>query len=266
MARPRQPLIRRISALAIAMLAVLVGHTSAHAQTHRAALVVQHGAGWQGARVLFRCVEFAQQAISGIALLELAGVNSGQPPQVYDWGAGAETVCQIDHEPRAVPDRCFGPMSGPNWSDWSLSSAGWLPRPSGVGGYSIHDGDVEGWSYSIGYGTPPPATRFSQVCPPAPTPTSQSVAAAPALTSAPKSAAAKGAPTWSPPTSQQSATGSPLALAPTATTPATALSAASASPPAAAPSSPPSPIWLVLAASALSLMGLAAVNLRRRPR
>ncbi len=131
---------------------------------HRAALVVEHSASWPGARVLWRCVEFTQEAISGLSLLELAAMNSGQPPQVFDWGGGALTVCQINGEPREVPDRCFGPVSGPNWSDWLWSPRGWGQRPTGVTGYTVRDGDLEGWTYTTGFGSPPPATIFTQVC------------------------------------------------------------------------------------------------------
>src|SRR5439155_565489 len=134
------------------------------AATHRAALVIQHGAGWPGPRVLWKCVEFAQQAISGLALLELAGVNSGQPPQVYNWGGGADTVCQLDRQPTPVPDRCFGPTSGPNWSDWYFAQSGWVARSTGVSGYTLHDGDIEGWTYTSAFGAPPPSTGFRQVC------------------------------------------------------------------------------------------------------
>lgn len=268
MARPRPGLIRRLSAVAIAVVVTFIGHTPAHAQTHRAALVIQHGAGWTGPRVLFRCVEFAQEAISGLALLELAGVNSGQPPQVYDWGAGAETVCQIDQEPRSVPDRCFGPTSGPNWSDWSLSSAGWIPRPSGAGSYSIHDGDVEGWSYSVGYGTPPPSTRFGQVCPPTAAPTTRAAPAPAALTT--RRAAPVNAPAALPSLATSAtpvSSGSAVAVAPGTSSSVRLAPAESATPPAAAPrSSPASPLWLLLGVSGAGLIGLTALNLRRRAR
>jgi hypothetical protein len=112
-----------------------------------------------------KCVQFAADAINGLTLLELAGVNSGQPPQVYDWGGGAYSICQVDQEPRQVPDRCFGPTSGPNWSDWSVSARGWVARSSGTSGYAIRDGDIEGWTYTSAFGAPPPSVGFDQVCP-----------------------------------------------------------------------------------------------------
>lgn len=234
----------------------------AHAGIHRAALVIEHGAGWSGTRVLFRCVQFAQDAVSGLALLQLAGANSGQPPQVYDWGGGAETVCQLDHEPTTIPDRCFGPTSGPNWSDWSLTSNGWTQRSSGASGYLVHDGDVEGWTYSNGFGAPPPATRFSQVCPPlaaaqVPTTTTRaSVSRAAAVPSAQT-------PVASAPIATTSATASLEAIAPTVSP--TARTALAETGSASSPTTrlPVGPIALIVVAVA-SLVTLAVINLRRR--
>lgn len=162
-------------------------HTSVHASAHRVALIVDHGVSWPGARLLVRCVQFSQDAISGLALLELAGVNSGQPPQVYDWGGGALTVCQVDREPRQIPDRCFGPMSGPNWSDWHRTATGWAPRSSGATGYTVRDGDTEGWTYSSGFGAPPPVINFDQACP---APSLPAVVARPSATRAVQPASA----------------------------------------------------------------------------
>lgn len=205
-------------------------------------------------------MEFAQDSISGLTLLELAGANSGQPPQVYDWGGGADTVCQIDREPRQVPERCFGPMSGPNWSDWDATSAGWAPRTGGVAGYVVHDGDLEGWTYSAAYGARPPSMNFNQVCPPSP--------AAPAATAVRTSAATirATAPTARPPAAPESPTVTPTleALAPSnsATTPGGQLAATNANPPTRPGGLPPS--LLLLGAAGVFLAGLLAWNLRRR--
>jgi hypothetical protein len=209
--------------------------------------------------VLWKCVEFTQDAISGLALLELAGMNSGQPPQVYDWGGGAYTVCQVDHEPVSVPDRCFGPTSGPNWADWSMAGGGWHARASGAGGYSVRDGDVEGWTYTTGFGSPPPGVLFSQVCPAAvssPRPTQRGTAATVSPRATP-TAAAVAPPTPSPPASLDA-----LAPTPTPTTKA-ALAVTNAS--ADGPPPPSSAAaWLLLLFGTTVLVGLAAVNLLRR--
>jgi len=223
---------------------------------HRAALVIQHSSSWPGPHLLWKCVEFAQEAIGGLALLELAGTNSGQPPQIYDWGGGAYTVCQIDEEPTQVPEKCFGKMSGPNWSDWYAGPAGWAQRTTGVSGYSVHDGDIEAWTYTAGYGTPPPATRFSQVCPaalpPAATSNAAPVSAAPSAQTAPPlqstTATASSAPTLQ-------------ALAPSASPRAHAALASTGPPPAPPPSRDLRPMFSLLLG--LFLLGALAVwNLR----
>jgi hypothetical protein len=210
--------------------------------------------------VLWKCVEFAQEAISGLALLELAGVNSGQPPQVYDWGGGAYTVCQIDRQPAQVPDKCFAKMSDPNWSDWYVHNGAWTQRLVGVSGYSVSDGDVEGWTYSSGYGSAPPSVQFNQVCvPPAaasvnPSRPPTQVAVAPSATSNAQ------APSSSPSPSERPAS---QALVPAASSqPKTALAATGP------PTQPPKPVpigpWLLLGVAMIALTGLGAFNLRRR--
>jgi hypothetical protein len=248
-------LIRALIGLALALAGALGWQAAAHAQTHRAALVVEHDSKWPGAHVLLKCVEFAADAISGLTLLELAGVNSGQPPQIYDWGGGAFTVCQVDHEPSQVPERCFGPAAGPNWSDWSVTASGWVARSSGASGYLIQDGDTEGWTYTAAFGAPPPSIRFSQVCAsvPAIRPTSAlaTVTRPPAV--APR-ATASAAPSES---------ASAVALAPSIS-PAGPAVLASTGPPTPPPTSPGIARWLLLGTVATLLLGLGAFNLRRR--
>jgi hypothetical protein len=240
----------------LALCGALLWHAPAHAATHRVALVIQHGASWPGPRLLWKCIEFAQATIGGLALLELAGVNSGQPPQVYDWGGGADTVCQIDRQPTPVPDRCFGPTSGPNWSDWYGTSSGWSARSTGVNGYTLHDGDIEGWTYTSAFGAPPPATRFGQVCP-APSPT---VAATHAGAAAPVA----GTPAVSAP---PPATATPASTV-EAAAPSTATSSQSLLSSTGPPVRPSEPItiepWLLLGGATTLLLGLGVINLRRR--
>lgn len=230
--------------LAIAGTALL--HHHAHAATHRVGLIVEHSPAWPGGTILSRCVEFAQDAIGGLSLLELAGVNSGQPPQVYDWGGGALTICQIAGEPGTVPSRCFGPISGPNWSDWSLVSGHWVRRTTGVAGYTVHDGDVEGWTFTPGFGSPPPALTLEQACGSA-TPPRASVAAPAASSVAPTS------PTPTPP-------------APTPTIPTVSVPTVSASPglPSTTGGAATVAPLAFLAGSIVILSALTAWNLWRR--
>ena len=242
----------------LALLSAVLWHPPAHAASHRAALVIQHSASWPGPRVLWKCVEFAQEAISGLALLELAGVNSGQPPQVYDWGGGSDTVCQLDRQPTPVPERCFGPTSGPNWSDWSATPSGWVARSTGVSGYTLRDGDIEGWTYTSAFGAPPPSVRFAQVCAaPASTAAATQPAAAPAAVRAAPTATA------TPPVTATPAPGRLQAVAPSAST--TSRSALAITGPTTQPPTPPSiGPWLLFGGAATLLLGLGAINLRRR--
>jgi hypothetical protein len=230
---------------------------SAQAQTHRAALLIQHSSSWPGPRVLWKCVEFAQEAIGGLALLQMAGVNSGQPPQIYDWGGGAYTICQLDRQPQTVPDRCFGPMSGPNWSDWSQTGNGWVARSTGVSGYTVRDGDVEAWTYSAGTGSRPPLVSFSQVCPPPRAPTA-------APTTHPAAPPGGIVATATPAEATGSASPSPamLALAPSVS-PSARTALAATGPPTPLPAAGRGP-WLLLGGALLVLTGLGAFNLRRR--
>jgi hypothetical protein len=238
---------------------VFTWQAAAHAQTHRAALLIQHGSSWSGPRVLWKCVEFAQEAIGGLALLQLAGVNSGQPPEVYDWGGGAYTVCQLDREPLRIPDRCFGSMSGPNWSDWSQTPNGWVARSTGVAGYTVRDGDVEAWTYSTGTGTRPPTVSFSQLCPPPRAPT----AAAPSRSSAtPLAGGAAGTTPSAETTSIASPSPALQARAPSVS-PSTGTALASTGPPTKPPMGALGP-WLLLGGAVIVLTGLGALNLRRR--
>jgi hypothetical protein len=208
--------------------------------------------------VLWKCVEFAQEAISGLALLELAGVNSGQPPQVYDWGGGAYTVCQIDRQPTPVPDKCFAKnMSDPNWSDSYVHNGQWTKRLVGVNGYTVTDGDIEGWTYSTGFGSLPPSIQFSQVCPPPRAPT----AAAPTHSATPHGGSVATA-TPAETTVSASPSDALQALAPSVS-PSAGTALASTGPPTPPRAGGRAP-WLLLASALIVLTGLGALNLRRR--
>ncbi len=207
--------------------------------------------------MLWRCVEFAQEVIGGLALLQLAGVNSGQPPQIYDWGGGAYTVCQIDHQPQAVPDPCFDKV-GANWADWFMTAGGWQSRLTGVAGYTVKDGDVEGWIYAGDTRTPPPFVSFTQVCPPARPPTP----AAPSTTVTPSGAGAANVTMAAPTTSTASPSPVMQALAPSLS-PSVATVLASTGPERPPPPGSLTP-WLLLGGAVIVLSGLGAFNLRRR--
>jgi hypothetical protein len=204
---------------------------------------------------VLKCVQFAADAINGLTLLELAGVNSGQPPQVYDWGGGAYSICQVDREPRQVPDRCFGPTSGPNWSDWSVTARGWVARSSGTNGYLIRDGDMEGWTYTSAFGARPPSIQFDQVCTPS------SPAAAPVAVTHTPAALPTAAPSAFP-TGTPAPTTSLEALAPSPSPKPDAVLTSTGPPTQPLTATPMGP-WLAFGSMAVLLLTLGAINLRR---
>ena len=155
-----------------------------------------------------------------------------------------------------MPDKCFGNVSGPNWSDWYARNGGWSPRLVGVSGYSVSDGDMEGWTYTSGYGTPPPPVRFSQVCA-SPTPPPASATHAAQTSAAPILPARTPQQTASPPSS---ASPSIEALAPSPS-PTAHMALASTGPPRSPPAGHDQRSLLLLAIGLVFLGALAAWNL-----
>ena len=172
--------LRLLAGAALPLVALVGGRMNASAATHRAALVIEHSNG----SLIERCVAFAEEAISGLQLIQRSGVEY----QAQTFGDLGAAVCQLDLEPAQVPANCFG--SGRSWQYYRETSSGWSPSSSGAGGSTVHDGDVDGWHYAAGP-QPPPGIAFSQVCgAPAPAATPGRTALAPAAAgSAPPAAA-----------------------------------------------------------------------------
>jgi hypothetical protein len=106
-------------------------------------LVIRHGDG----RVLYRYVEFTEPEITGSDLLIRSGVVLVTNPYP---GLG-EGVCKLDHE-GCPADNCFcKSYQSPSyyWHYYRLNSAGdWTGVQTGPIGRKIHDGDVDGWSWT----------------------------------------------------------------------------------------------------------------------
>jgi len=120
----------------------------------------------------------------------------------------------------------------------------------------IHDGDIEGWTYTSAFGAPPPSIQFGQVCAASPTSTApvagtQSPAVLP--TAAPP-ALPEGTP--APTTSVE-------ALAPWPTPKPDAV-LTSTGPPTQPPKATSMGPWLAFGSMAVLLLTLGAINLRRR--
>jgi len=188
----------RLFRLAVLVLALLLtGLPSVFAATpaphlNGAGLVIKHGDG----SVLYFYVQFSEPQITGEQLLERAGVQLDITPYA-GFGAG---VCMIDHE-GCPSTNCFcKSFAVPSvfWRYNSLNADGkWVFRASGPTQRIVHDGDVDGWSWS-GEDGDLPATSIdaiaklngitrapasdAQIATPSPSPTALDTTATPAAT------------------------------------------------------------------------------------
>jgi hypothetical protein len=128
--------------------------TSIHAQqSNRAGLVVRFGDG----SLTTRCVEFSGATISGYDLLTRSGLDI---VAAFDSGQGT-AICSI--EGTGCPAQSCLTCDMPNyWSYWHLKDGAWVYSQAGASGYTVRDGDVEGWSW--GSGGSPPVVPFDQIC------------------------------------------------------------------------------------------------------
>jgi len=156
-----------LATVALAAVAVaVVGATPALAQepTNRAGLVVIHGSG----QVLKMCVKFSEAQITGLELLEKAGLELNVDPS-NPVGVG---VCSIQREGCTFPtQQCFCQCQGATctyWSYWHLTGGVWKYSGMGTASSYIKNGDMDGWVWGAGTvssANPPPQVTFSDVCP-----------------------------------------------------------------------------------------------------
>jgi hypothetical protein len=250
----------RIWLAAGAALAGLFGfsHQAHAAVVHHAALVIQHG----GGGLITRCVAFVEAQISGVELIQRSKIEY----QAQQFGALGGAFCQIDGEPAQVPPGCFG--TGPYWQYFHRTAAGWTAAGAGASNWSLHDGDMDGWHFASGLANHPPALSFNSVCLPAVPAAARPAPSHSGLSSAQPTIATTraGAPAATIPQPPSNATapspGIQALLQPSASPrPKSALAAIG---PKARPASQPLNTWLLLGGTTALLIGLAALNLRRR--
>lgn len=155
------------------LLLAAAGVTLARAQdANRAGLVVVHGDG----RVVSQCVEFAEDEITGMELLERSGLDLNVDAAS---GMGA-IVCRLDQEGCAFPaEPCFCQCRGQPcvyWTYWNLDGDQWQFSNLGASSRKLRHGDVDGWRWgestqSASQATIPPHLTFEEICRPAATPT-----------------------------------------------------------------------------------------------
>ena len=126
--------------------------------SNRVGLVVGKGDG----SFVTRCVEFAEDELSGYDLLMRSGL---QVVAIQSGGMGV-MICEIDGE-GCPANNCWCKCSGSTctyWSYWHLEGREWSYAFMGALGHRVRSGDVDGWTW--GAGDPPPALSFEQICAP----------------------------------------------------------------------------------------------------
>ena len=235
------------AAAAAALIAALLSFRPAHAAIHHAALVVQHSSG----SLLTRCVAFAEEQISGLQLIERAGVQY----DAQSFGSIGTAICQLDREPATSPPGCFG--SGSYWQYFHRQGGNWQDSASGASSSALRDGAMDGWRYAAGAKQVPNNVSFASVCAPPSAPTATSVAKAQAQATRAPLASPSNEPT---PVAIPSPTIE--ALAPSVS-PSIGTALASTGPAELRPPGNLAP-WLLLGGALLVLSGLGAFNLWRR--
>lgn len=173
--------------LALALALPALGRAQEQ-QPNQAGLVIQHGDG----RVVTACVSFAEPEISGVGLLERAGVS-----YIAQTGGGGSAVCKLDGEGCDYPaEDCFCKCKGAEcvyWAYQSLRGGKWSYSQIGAASFRVKPGDVQGWAWGAGSvqsGAQPPILALDQICA---APAAQPTVILPAPTEPP-------APTAQPPT------------------------------------------------------------------
>ena len=146
--------------LVISLVGVLVGvGTTTGEEPNRAGLVVAFADG----HTEVRCVEFAEEEISGVELLRRSGLTfvfSGS-------GAFGEAVCRIGDTGCNDPGACFCQCRGAEcafWAYFALESDRWRFQAVGASQRRLRNGDTDGWVWGSG-SAPPGAVTFEEVCP-----------------------------------------------------------------------------------------------------
>ena len=115
---------------------------------NRAGLVVTFG----GGRTENFCIEFTEESITGMQLLQ----RSGLTVVTDSFGGVGAAVCNIDGEGCDDPGNCFCKCGGGQcqyWAYFQFRDGAWAYSPQGSGLRIVRDGDTDGWVWGpIGNG------------------------------------------------------------------------------------------------------------------
>jgi hypothetical protein len=224
--------------LALALVLPVIGRAQEE-PPNRAGLVIQHGDG----RVITACVSFSEPEITGLELLERAGIS-----YLAQTSAAGAAVCKIDGEGCDYPaEGCFCKCTGAEcvyWAYQRLRDGAWSYSQLGASATKVRPGDVDGWAWGSGpAGAQPPVLSFDQICAALPSP------------AAPEATEAAPPPSPLPPTEA-----APLPSPPPPTTAATPEARPPASMQPSAPSAPAHPTRTAAPQATVASTGVAATQ------
>jgi hypothetical protein len=111
---------------------------------NEAAVIVETGTGtWR------TVIRFAQDSVSGLEALQLAGAD----PVTYGFGGVGTAVCALHGVGRPAGPNCLGGDGDPRYWAYFRAPAGataFQYSPIGAGATRVRDGDVEGWRWGTG--------------------------------------------------------------------------------------------------------------------
>jgi hypothetical protein len=153
---------------------LLVMPIPTHADTafpHHAGLVVRDGNG----NVTTRCVDLGEDGqASGEEVLRASGLSI-----TAEYSSMGAAICKIGNDGCSYPaEDCFCQCTlqpGQTcmyWSYWHLVNNQWQYSQFGTTNYTVHSGEVEGWSWGAGTtssAVAPPVYTFSDLCVATPT-------------------------------------------------------------------------------------------------
>lgn len=187
--RPLWDALLRVGAVLILPLLWLMLPEGAWAQgsdTPRAGVVAVYGDG----RVVTRCVSFSDETLSGLDLLQQAGLGP-----LFSSGPMGSLLCSLSGEGCPTSDCLCECKASPctYWNYFHRNPDGsWAYAGIGAAARLLRDGEVDGWVWGDG-SSAPPVLPFEDICPlgvePAAVPTVTATTAPPS-TSTPSPTAA----------------------------------------------------------------------------
>jgi hypothetical protein len=141
------------------LLVLLPARALAQDGPHRAGLIVRFGDG----SVITRCVSFSESSITGLELLQRAGLAIRVDTN-SSIGAG---VCKINSQGCDAGKSCFCQCEGSTCAYWQYfyldaERGAWKYSNLGASLHQVPDGAVEGWSW--GNNVAPPVMTLDQIC------------------------------------------------------------------------------------------------------